>query len=151
MDATTAPTLDPYAKAIEYARSLGAEHGRNAAEWYRADVYSSSGLVPRYDAHGRLLSADAENARRILQGIEDGDPAVLDTFPTPDLSGQWAGRLTGPQLVEDALTAAGITPANTSLAYMIAHDPADICDAYEAAFTEAAEDAIASAARAILA
>ncbi len=116
-----------YAAAIAYATAEGTANGRAAASWY-------------FDGN----TSDATRAV-VLRGIEDGDPAVLDTFPAPDLSGQWADSLTGPQLVADAL-AAGM--AGNSGAY----DPAgewhdDIYDAYETAYSEAVEDAIGEAAR----
>ena len=36
-------------------------------------------------------NTSAETARAILQGYEDGDPAVMDMQPSP-LSGEWAGE-----------------------------------------------------------
>ena len=117
---------EPYETSAEaYARVTGDRDGGAAASWY---------------------TIDETNAAAILRGIEDGDPAVLDTFPFPDLSGQWADTLTGPQLVRDALEYAGEDPDGDE-----AQDAfGDICDAYEAAFSAAVEDYIGSIARAIV-
>jgi hypothetical protein len=56
--------IDP----LEHARAMGKEHGENAASW----VFN--GPLP-----------DDTSYARILQGIEDGDPAVLDWLPQYDL------------------------------------------------------------------
>jgi hypothetical protein len=127
-----------YDRALAYARTLGAEHGANAAEWYVQDTIG-----------GRVSGDPVKAARYILRGIEDGDSAITDGFPFADLSGQWADTLTGPQLEADALDAAGVHDGDG-----LAEDMewfTDICDAYESAFSEATETAIATAARAILA
>lgn len=129
----TVSTDTAYDAAIKYAADLGSEHGRNAASWYVQDVTRDD---------------PARVAGKLLRGIEDGDPAVLDGFSFADLSGEWADSLTGPQLVSDAWASAGHDPA---VNVDIAEGYSDICDAYETAFSSAVEDAIASAARAILA
>lgn len=134
MDARTETAYDA---AIDYARKLGAEHGRNAAGWWLQDELSPA---------VRPISRPVGRARRILAGIEDGDPAILDTFPAPDLSGEWADTLTGPELFEGALRAAG---DDTLRAGMTVYG--DVCDAYESAFSDAVTDAIETAARAVLA
>lgn len=121
----TATTATAYDRAIAYAETLGAEHGRNAAGWYNIDT--------------------APAAQAILRGIADGDPAVLDTLPHADLSGEWSDTLTGPALYRDACDAAGLVEADGAYASFDG-----ICDAYENAFATAAESAIAAAARAIL-
>lgn len=126
MDTPTAA----YDAAIEYARSLGAEHGHAAATWYFDGNTPADAYAP------------------VLRGIEDGDPAILDTLPAPDLSGQWADSLTGPQLVRDALAAADIDlSADDSVTDDSVAWDNDICDAYEFAFSSAAEDEIARVAR----
>lgn len=122
---------DPaYDRAIAYAADLGATDGRAAAGWY-------------FDGN---TSPDAYTA--VLAGIEDGDPAVLDTFPSADLSGQWADSLTGPALVRDALQSAGIDLDSDDAVTddSVAWDN-DICDAYESAFSTAVEDEIGRVAR----
>ena len=144
MDATD----KSYSAAIGYARDLGAQHGRNAASWVE---------IP-----------DAATARAILAGMEDGDPAILDFLPSPDLSGQWAGMMTGPELVHDAwdhgawnaridagdhLTGPAYADWHAQhVAWYDAQDLetlgfSDICDAYETAFSDAAEDEVSRRAR----
>lgn len=132
-----------YDAAIAYATERGRQDGANAIDWQ----YLPGG--------GRDHSSAADIrawAERTLQGIEDGDPETLDTIPTADLSGQWADTLTGPELLADAVRAADMThdyPATDS--DTAADWFTDVCDAYENAFDSAAQDAIASAARDILA
>ena len=55
------------------AYDKGREHGANAGEWY-------------FDGNTSEATYSA-----VLKGIEDGDPAVLDTFPTFSF-GEWAGE-----------------------------------------------------------
>lgn len=59
-------------KATDRARELGREAGRAAATWY-------------FDGN----TAD-ETYAAVRRGIDEGDPAILDTFKVPDLSGEWA-------------------------------------------------------------
>src|SRR5690349_11916464 len=118
--ATPRTTDTAYDRAIAYAQERGREDGENAAAWYVQDVLTNR------------VRDTAITARMVLRGIENGDPAVLDTFPVADLSGEWADTLTGPQLVADAVLDAVVD---------IAQDAgesddwfSDICDAYETAF-----------------
>ncbi len=68
-----------YSDAVEAAaKELGGEAGRAAASW----VFDGNTTTEEY--------------ARVLFGIEDGDPEVLDALPSPDLSGQWAGASTPP-------------------------------------------------------
>lgn len=116
--------MDAYERALAYATARGRQDGTNAAGWYELPDGSRS----RYDAAA---------LRAILDGMAEGDPAVLDTLPAPDLSGQWADSLTGPQLAADAVLAAGIDVGqgiDESDGWT-----ADICDAYESAYVEAVE------------
>jgi hypothetical protein len=52
-------------------------------------------------------NTSTEQCARILRGIEDGDPEVMDMQPSP-LSGEWAGEsireLFGKQPTDDQLT-----------------------------------------------
>lgn len=133
------PADSAYDKAIAYATERGAKDGASAATWYVFDA------GPWHGPDQTTL-----NARAVLRGIENGDPAVLDRFPAADLSGQWADSLTGPALAHDAVVEAGV-PLDDE------HEQAEqdwfdvICTAYEAAYNTAVEGAIAAAARAILA
>jgi hypothetical protein len=120
-----------YARAIAYAAATGAQDGRSAAGWYAQDTYG-----------GRVTRGAREAATAVLRGIADGDPAMLDGLPAPDLSGQWADTLTGPALVADALAAAGIPDADVMARASAAPMPfvdwfSDVCDAYESAFSDA--------------
>jgi hypothetical protein len=54
------------------AREMGREAGRAAASWY-------------FDGN-----TTREHYARVLQGIEDGDPEIMDTIPSAPLSGEWA-------------------------------------------------------------
>ena len=78
---STRPTLD---ELVTLATALGANAGRAAASW----VTDGNTTPATY--------------RRILQGIEDGDPEVLDACRTPDLSGEYAGDPT-PRTLADEL------------------------------------------------
>lgn len=73
-----------WASKLEEARAMGADHGKSAASWY-------------FDGN-----TTAETYTAVLKGIEDGDPAILDTFPSAPLSGEWAGEPT-PRSVLDEL------------------------------------------------
>jgi hypothetical protein len=66
---TSIPQHDADAFIAEATR-IGRLHGRNAASW---------------------VEIDAGNAGKILAGIEDCDPAILDSFREPSLSGEYAG------------------------------------------------------------
>jgi hypothetical protein len=56
--------------AIGKAGEIGREHGENAAEWWQQDALG-----------GRATGDTATTARSVLQGIDGGDPAILDTLP----------------------------------------------------------------------
>lgn len=65
------------------AEEMGREHGENAASWY-------------FDGNTTL-----ETYRAVLTGMEDGDPAILDTFPCSPLSGEWADDPTPRSVLAD--------------------------------------------------
>lgn len=113
--------------ATGYARALGTDHGRAAASWV-------------FDGN-----TSEETYRRVLAGIDDGDPEVLDTLPCADLSGEWADTLTGPQLIRDAL--ADVLADFEDESDMEERFGPDICDAYVVAFGDAVVDAVERAAR----
>ena len=64
-------------------RKVGAEHGAARGSWV------ISGNTPK------------ESAQRILQGIEDGDPEVLDALPQLSM-GEWADDPTQNDIVSEA-------------------------------------------------
>jgi hypothetical protein len=80
----------------------------------------------------------------VLDGIDDGDPEILETLPYADLSGQWADGVTPQTLCEHV----GIDDDDDDTQAMLG---GDLCDAYEEGFNTAAGDAVAKACRAVLA
>ena len=104
----------------------GLDDGDGAAGWWIQENGGGRDTRPAKD-----LAAMAE---RVLQGLDDGDPEILDGIPAPDLSGQWADGLT-PRGLLDWI---GADPDSTRAA----EAESDLCDAYEAAFSRAATDAI---------
>ncbi len=76
------PVPDPYMIARQ-ARAAGEDHGRAAASWY------FDGNTPD------------EAYRRVLVGLEEGNPEVLDTLPSSPLSGEWAGDPTPSSVLAD--------------------------------------------------
>lgn len=111
---------DPYTRA----ERIGAQHGRNAAEWWCQDTIGGRS--------GRSTAEDTETARRVLRMLDDCDPAL--EIPRPDLSGQWAGGYSAPWLLEDCT---GLD--ETSEAF---DDLTGLCDCYEDAFIGACESEI---------
>lgn len=69
---------------------LGREHGRNAAEWWAQEAVG-----------GRATGDVRGIARRIIAGLDDGDPEILDGLPWADLSGEWADGMTPRRLAEE--------------------------------------------------
>lgn len=63
-----------WGQVLDALRFAGAQAGRSAADWWAQDTVG-----------GRASGDTAGTARKILTGIDDGDPAVLDTLPTVDL------------------------------------------------------------------
>lgn len=112
-------TLD---EALERAYLIGREHGEAAASWY-------------FDGNTELATYV-----RVLHGIEEGDPGVLDSFPYPDLSGQWADGYTPTQLLDDVGGNAGDASFHDGLV-------SDLCDQYELGFNDAVQESIERAAR----
>lgn len=68
---------------IGEARLAGEAHGRAAASWF-------------FDG-----STERETYQRVLEGIEDGDPAIMDELPYGPLSGEWAGDPTYESVLAD--------------------------------------------------
>jgi hypothetical protein len=111
-------------RGLADAVELGATHGRNAGSWV-IDGNTSS-----------------EEARRLLAGIEDGDPEVTELQPSA-LSGEWADGLTPRTLLEEL----GI---NWTEREDPDHVAGDLCDVYELAYGEAFWAEVERSARAIL-
>jgi hypothetical protein len=99
-------------ETIAAAEALGAEHGRNAGSWV-----TDGNTTP-------------ETYRRLLEGIRDGDPEILDALPCAPLSGEWAGDP---------------TPASVLAELDVAEDDDDADDvlsAYEDAYRSAVVDEV---------
>jgi hypothetical protein len=58
---------------VQEASDIGRQHGESAAAWWQQDALG-----------GRATGDAAATARRVLKGIDDGDPAILDALPGPD-------------------------------------------------------------------
>jgi len=106
---------------IEQAEQKGYEYGVSAGSW--------------------LLDGNSSEdaARRRLQGIEDGDPEILDALPCSPLSGEWADSL---------------TPADVLGWYDLdeEHEAAeDVLRAFEAGFSRGVEAEAVRSASALLA
>lgn len=100
----------------ERARKLGTEHGHAKGTWY------FDGNTP------------TEAYQRVLTGINDGDPAVLNTFPTDGLSGEWADGFSSRDLERELGVEGG-------------EGLDELADAYTEAFDIAVQDEIVRAAR----
>lgn len=112
--------------ATEKMRAAGATHGKSRASWY-----FDGNTTP--DAYAR-----------VLRGIEDDDPEVLDTFPDAPLSGEWADEPTPASVFRDVLDLDLHAEAS-----FWGRDATDaLLDAYEQAFSEAVHAEIERAARA---
>lgn len=94
--------------ALENARKLGAEAGEAAATW----VFDGNTSIDTY--------------RQWRKGIEDGDPEIMDNYPTP-LSGEYADDMTPVRLMITLGTADDATD----------DEQAELCDAYEDAHQSA--------------
>lgn len=115
--------------ALEAATDLGADHGRDAAAWWTQE-----------NVGGRVTGDASPVARRVLAGLDDGDPEILDGMPNADLSGTWADGITVADLLGDDL-------AGIDVGCEIARE---IGDNYVNAFADAAHAAIADACRAVI-
>jgi hypothetical protein len=86
----TATAVDPeresaeldYAQRLREATALGHEMGLNAAAW------ATQGI-------------GTDGARRIVKGLDDGDPEIMDQFREPNLSGEFADDYTSADLARD--------------------------------------------------
>lgn len=112
-------------RTLAIAKARGAEDGIGAAGWWEQDAIG-----------GRSSGDPRPTALRVLTGMEEGDPEVLDALPALDLSGEWADSLTGPGLVEEIGDEAGLDEQERIDWF------SEICDAYETAFCEASADEI---------
>ena len=111
---------DEHAWTCSQAEKLGYDAGKAAGSWI-IDGNSTD-----------------EQARTLLDGIEDGDPAVLDLLPSAPFSGEWADGLD----VRDVLDSYG---------YSLDDDGADeILSAFEDGYSRGVVDEAVRSARALL-
>ena len=99
---------EDFAHFEQVARDAGREAGQNAAAWWEQDAIG-----------GRAGRDWRDVAKRTLEGIQDGDPAVLDSLPWPNLSGEWADDPTPATLAEDL----GVDPCGDEID--------DLCSTWE--------------------
>jgi hypothetical protein len=112
---------------LREAKRLGHVAGEAAASW------ATDGNTTR------------ETAARIIKGFDEGDPAVLDMFRIPNLSGEWADGPTPASLCEDVGFDAEAEPERAE--YL----EGDICDAWEEAVSLAFWDTLIRDCKRILA
>jgi hypothetical protein len=98
------------------AERIGTCHGRDAASWYWDNTEPSEAVY-----------------QRVLQGISDGDPQIMDTLPHAVLSGENADDMTPARLYE----LIGITDER-----WITYTGQELCDTYEEAFNSAVSEAV---------
>jgi hypothetical protein len=126
-------------KAEQYAHDRGGRDGENAAEWYVQDAFGGRVTSPAAALH---------SARRIIVGIGDGDPEVMDALPAPDLSGEWADGTSSRDLIADSISATGVDNLKHARLWLaMEQDGEDFCIAYEEGFTDAVGEAVEKAAR----
>ncbi|MEV6931597.1 hypothetical protein AB0M46_44885 [Dactylosporangium sp. NPDC051485] len=125
--AETNATLD-WPHLLDAIRTVGVTDGADAAEWWIQDTIG-----------GRTTGDPGPAARRILDGITDGDPAVLDTLPGTNSgwAASFAARHRGTSSGDHAAAAAGLTGEQWQQAETAYHD----------GFDTALTDAIAAACR----
>lgn len=103
------------AELFAAARKLGTEHGHNAAGWY-------------FDR----TEPTREDYLKVLKGIEDVDPVIMDTFHGSPLSGEYADDMNPTRLFDEI-------EANEQQR-IVAGD--EICEAYEHGFASSYENTI---------
>ena len=123
---------------IAAARDLGTAAGENAASWWEMDAIG-----------GRANGDTAATARRVLDGLADGDPEIIDALPRPDLSGEWADAETPRSLFETVTGADAHAEASwNNDAYHATLE--ELCTAWEDGAADAVQRAIERQCRAAL-
>ncbi len=90
----TADLFEEFERIETEARdSLGTIVAKAEEDGYSAGVAAGSWVVD-----GNTSEA---TARRILEGIAEGDPVVMDSLPSSPLSGEWADGLTPASLLAE--------------------------------------------------
>jgi hypothetical protein len=101
------------------AHEIGREHAEHAVAWWHQEVLG-----------GRASGDTAATARWVLQGIDHGDPAVLDALPGPP----------GDYTADDLATDCGSPEPQTD--DRAAASQVELWDAYTTAFRGAVQDAV---------
>lgn len=123
-------------EALKAAGAAGENDGANQAEWWEQDVLG-----------GRASGDVTGTARRILAGLEDGDPEVYDGLPTPDVAGAEERGEGITDLVETALRDAGFDPEVVEEIDAKAYGELlqEAASRYEQAFQDTVTDRVAAA------
>lgn len=139
------------------AKVLTDGHGAGTAHEFYADVYTNTSLEGRLleaaanklgaeagTAAGTWYEVDSSSAERVLLGIDEGDPEVLDTLPSCDLSGQLADVPGSEDVLRSIYSEAGVEWSILAEADLYRSDTLDI---YEIAFNDAACEEVVRQAR----
>ncbi|MEV4511543.1 DUF4314 domain-containing protein [Dactylosporangium sp. NPDC049525] len=119
-----------WAELLDALRIVGATDGTTAAEWWLQDAIG-----------GRAGGDTAATARRILKGIDDEDPAVLDTLPSPVQD--WASGITVPR----PATVSAAVGSDHAASLLTGEQWQQAEDAYHDGYTSSVTDTIAAACR----
>jgi hypothetical protein len=117
-----------YAEMIEKAKELGKDAGTNAAEWFIQETFTKSNQA-------------RQNAERLIEGINEVDPMVMDALPVCDLSGEWADSMTPERLWVEVAGREWDDDSDSS------DDLNELVDRYSEAFDDAVIDTVTAAAK----
>lgn len=121
--------------AIKAAAELGKRHGESAAGWIIQDSWG-----------GRVTRGEKEAASAFLKGFENGDPAIMDGFNPPNLSGEYAGDMT-----IEGLLAHSVDGYDSDAVDILEPEESDeICAAYEDSASEAFWNTLQQSAESVL-
>lgn len=113
----------PTAAEVESVRAVliadGTSRGTNAGAWV-------------FDGN-----TDEATYARVLQGIEAGDPEILDLLPGEPLSGEWADGPLCHEVILDAVSAAGLGELYEDECWIASDLTNDLSTAFEDAWTDA--------------
>src|SRR5215470_12893589 len=82
---------ETWRRVLDALHEAGARAGRDAADWWEQDTLG-----------GRASGDTTARAAAILAGLDDIDPAIVDTLPACDVTGQWADQPGDADLYHDA-------------------------------------------------
>jgi hypothetical protein len=122
-----------YRTAETAAASIGTEHGRNAASW--------------------VTDGNTDNLTyvNLWKGLECGDPAIWDSLPSPDLSGEWADGYSFRDLERDVFGASEsldeVERGTDAAAHAMCDIRTAVADAYDNAFRDAVEASVSETCR----